>query len=171
MFSMKISTKIILILLIPLLAGLTGCIKEEQYPIIPHIDFSGFATAKDISGKDSLGAITISYTDGDGNIGLFSWDTVEPRKYNYYLKFMQYVNNELVEVIPADTSVTFNARIPILTPVGRNKNIKGEITNYIELYFARQILKSDTIAFDIYIVDRDLNKSNVIETPLFIIQK
>jgi hypothetical protein len=152
-------------------AGLTSCIKEEQYPIIPHIEFGGFATAKDITGKDSLGAITISYTDGDGNIGLFAWDTIEPKKYNFYLKFMELVNNELVEVKPVDSTLTFNARIPLLTPVGRNKNIKGDITMYLELYFARQILKSDTIAFEIYIRDRDLNNSNVIETPLFLIER
>ncbi len=168
---MKIYTKISLLLLIPILTGLTACIKEEQYPVEPKIEFESFATARDISGKDSLGAITISYTDGDGNIGLFAWDTVEPRKYNFYLKFMELVNNQLVEVKPVDSSLTFNARIPLLTPAGRNKNIKGDITMYLELYFARQILKSDTIAFEIYIKDRDLNKSNVVETPLFIIMK
>jgi hypothetical protein len=168
---MKIYTKITFFLLISIVAGLTSCIKEEQYPIIPHIEFGGFATAKDITGKDSLGAITISYTDGDGNIGLFAWDTIEPKKYNFYLKFMELVNNELVEVKPVDSTLTFNARIPLLTPVGRNKNIKGDITMYLELYFARQILKSDTIAFEIYIRDRDLNNSNVIETPLFLIER
>ena len=168
---MKIYTKITFFLLISIVAGLTSCIKEEQYPIIPHIEFGGFATAKDITGKDSLGAITISYTDGDGNIGLFAWDTVEPKKYNFYLKFMELVNNELVEVKPVDSTLTFNARIPLLTPVGRNKNIKGDITMYLELYFARQILKSDTIAFEIYIRDRDLNNSNVVETPLFLIER
>jgi hypothetical protein len=168
---MKIYTKITFFLLISIVAGLTSCIKEEQYPIIPHIEFGGFATAKDITGKDSLGAITISYTDGDGNIGLFAWDTIEPKKYNFYLKFMELVNNELVEVKPVDSTLTFNARIPLLTPVGRNKNIKGDITMYLELYFARQILKSDTIAFEIYIRDRDLNNSNVVETPLFLIER
>jgi hypothetical protein len=168
---MKLITKIILILLILLFAGLTGCIKEEQYPLEPKIEFGSFATAKDLSGKDSLGQITISYTDGDGNIGLYPLDTVEPRKYNFYLKIMQSVNNQLVEYKPADTNVTFNARIPLLTPNGRNKNIKGNITMTLELYFARQMLKSDTIAFEIYIKDRDLNKSNVVKTPLFIIKK
>jgi len=168
---MKIYTKITFFLLISIVAGLTSCIKEEQYPIIPHIEFGGFATAKDITGKDSLGAISISYTDGDGNIGLFAWDTVEPKKYNFYLKFMELVNNELVEVKPVDSTLTFNGRIPLLTPVGRNKNIKGDITMYLELYFARQILKSDTIAFEIYIRDRDLNNSNVVETPLFLIER
>jgi len=84
---------------------------------------------------------------------------------------MELVNNQLVEVKPVDSTLTFNARIPILTPAGRNKNIKGDITMYLELYFARQILKSDTIGFEIYIKDRDLNESNVVETPLFIIKK
>jgi len=171
MGAMKLYTKISLILLIPLFAWLTGCIKEEQYPVVPHIEYGGFYTIRDISGKDSLGAITISYTDGDGNIGLFAWDTVEPRKYNYYLKFMQKLNNQLVEVEPVDSSVTFNARIPNLTPVGRNKNIKGDITMSLQLYFARQILQSDTIAFEIYIKDRDLNNSNVVDTPLFVIKR
>jgi hypothetical protein len=168
---MKLYTKIGLILLIPLFAGLTGCIKEEQYPLKPQIEFDGFATYRDIYGKDSIGIITISYTDGDGNIGLFSWDTVEPLKYNYYLKFMQVINKELVEFKPADTTLTFNARIPLLTPSGKNRNIKGEIANTLELYFARQMLQSDTIAFEIYIKDRTLLESNVIQTPMFVIKK
>ncbi len=168
---MKLYTKISLILLIPLFSGITGCIKDVQYPLEPKIEFSKFVTTRDVSDKDSLGAITISYTDGNGNIGLYDSDTVEPYKYNFYLKFMQQIDGELVEVIPADTNVTFNARIPILTPAGKNKNIKGEITMTIELYFARQILKSDVIAFRIFIKDRDLNQSNTIETPLFQIKK
>jgi hypothetical protein len=77
----------------------------------------------------------------------------------------------MVEVTPADPNVNFNARIPLLTPEGRNKNIKGEIKMTLELYFARQILQSDIIAFEIYIKDRDLNKSNVIITPAFKIRK
>lgn len=168
---MKTYTKISLFLLIPLIAGLVGCIKEEQYPVEPHIEFVGFATARDISGKDSIGAISISYTDGDGDIGLYEYDTIEPLKYNFYLKFMQVINQELVEVKPLDTTITFNARIPFLTPSGRNKNIKGDITMYLELYFSKKHLQSDTIAFEIYIKDRALNTSNVIKTPLFKIKR
>lgn len=168
---MKTNTKIKLILLFLVIAGLTGCIKEEQYPIIPRIEFQGFGTLRDITNKDSLGQILISFTDGDGNIGLSESDSVEPYKYNYYLKFLQYHNKQLVEVKPVDSSLTFNSRIPILTPNGRNKNIKGDIYMTLELYFARQALLTDTIGFEIYILDRDLNKSNVLETPLYIINK
>ncbi len=168
---MKLYTKISLFLLILLFTGLTGCIKEVQYPLKPEIEFGGFSTMRDVSGKDSVGLITISYTDGDGNIGLYAGDTVEPYKYNYYLKFMQMINHQLIEFKPPDTTITFNARIPILTPAGKNKNIKGDITMNLELYFAREALQSDTIAFEIYIKDRNLLESNVIETPLFIIKR
>jgi len=118
------------------------------------------------AGNDSLGFLKISYTDGDGNIGLYDWDTVEPYKYNFYVKMFQMKNDSLQEIIFPDSNINFNARIPILTPTGKNKNIKGEIEMLIELYYASPILKSDTIAFKLYIQDRDLNKSNVIETPL-----
>jgi hypothetical protein len=168
---MKLYTKISVILLFALFAGLTGCIKEEQYPVEPVIEYKSFMTDTAVDGKDSLGIITISYTDGDGNIGLNAWDTVEPRKYNYYLKFMQQINDQMVEVKPADTSLNFNARIPILTPAGRNKNIKGDIKMTIDLYFASELLQSDIIGFKIYIQDRDLNKSNTVTTPNFKIRK
>lgn len=171
MLAMKLYTKISLILLIPIFAGLTGCVKEEQYPLTPQIEFIDFATLRDISGKDSLGKVTISYTDGDGNIGLLESDTVEPLKHNFYLKLMQYINKERVEFKPADPTITFNARIPLLTPIGQSKNIKGEIKMTLELYLARQFLQSDTIAFEIYIKDRTLLESNVISTPLFIIKR
>ncbi len=164
---MKLYTKISLFLLITIFAGLTGCVKEQTYPPEPHIEYVSFMTNTGTDGKDSLGLITISYTDGDGNIGLFEWDTVEPLKYNYYLKLMQQIDGQMVEVIPVNPAVNFNARIPILTPVGRNKNIKGEIARTLELYFASQALQSDIIAFEIYIKDRALNKSNVIITPSY----
>jgi len=84
---------------------------------------------------------------------------------------MQQIDGQLVEVEPVNSSVNFNARIPLLTPNGRNKNIKGEIARTLELYFASQALQSDIIAFEIYIKDRALNKSNVIITPSYKIRK
>ena len=167
---MKLYAKIGLIILLPLFAGLTGCIKEEQYPLKPAIEFGRLEALKDISGKDSVILITISYTDGDGNIGLPDGDTI-PLKYNYYMNFYQYINKELVEFKPANEAITFDARIPVLTPVGKNKNIKGDITRSFQIYYARKLLQSDTIAFEVYIKDRTLLESNVITTPLVIIKR
>jgi len=170
---MNLAPKIALILLPATLLGLASCIKEEQYPIEPRIQFEGFWKPDSTSNSkyDSIRFLSISYTDGDGDIGLYDTDTAEPYKYNYFLKFLYLKNGELVEVKPADTTLGFNARIPILTPTGRNKNIKGEIRMELELYYAWPSLQSDTISFEVYIKDRALHSSNIVQTPLFIISK
>jgi len=165
MFAMKLYTKISLIILIPLFAGLTSCIKEDQYPVVPHIEFAGYGIYSAVDGTDSACNITFSYTDGDGDIGLTKADSLEPYKYNFYLKLMQLVDGHMVEVVLPSNSITFNARIPMLTPTGRNKNIKGEITMNFDLYFNSYLLQSNTIGFETYIVDRALNKSNIVTTP------
>jgi len=168
---MNPASKIVVLLFALTLSGLTSCIKEEQYPIEPVIRFERFATLQNTNSHDSLGLLTISYTDGDGDIGLYDTDTAEPYKYNYFLKFQYLKNGELVELKPADTSLGFNGRIPILTPTGKNKNIKGEISMELELYFAWPALQSDTISFEVFIKDRALHSSNIVQTPLFIINK
>ncbi len=170
---MKRNTKIHLIVAITLLTLFASCIKEEQYPIEPVINFESFGAMKDENDKDSLGVLTITYTDGDGDIGLQPYETVDPYRYNYYLRFFQKYNGEIFEIKPADTNVTFNGRIPMLTPTGRNKNIKGQISMFMDLYYARPLFKNDTIdiKFEVYIKDRALHTSNLVETPFFTIYK
>jgi hypothetical protein len=172
MFAMKLYTKISLIFLIPIFAGLAGCVKEDQYPVVPHIEFAGYGIYSAADETDSICKISISYTDGDGDIGLTENDSLEPYKYNYFIKLMQLVDGQMTEVVlPDGKSINFNARIPILTPTGRNKNIKGEISMNFDLYFNSYLLKSDTIGFEIYIMDRALNKSNIVTTPNLTIRR
>jgi hypothetical protein len=163
---MNTRSKIILICFLLGATVLSSCIKKDEFPIVPAIQWEGYSVIRNSAGYDSLAFLKISYTDGDGNIGLNDWDTVAPYKYNFFVKMFQMKNDSLQEIIFPDTSINFNARIPILTPTGKNKNIKGEIEMMIEIYYASAILTSDTIAFELYIQDRDLNKSNTIITPL-----
>jgi hypothetical protein len=168
---MKAKPKIRLIVLLLLLAAVFGCIKKEEYPVEPVISFGSYGVIPDVDGYDSIGVLTISYTDGDGDIGLNDYDTVEPYKYDYFLKFLEWRDGSFQEVQLADTSFTFNSRIPILTPEGKNKNIRGDISMFLEMYYAFMALKSDTIAFEVYIQDRALHKSNVLQTPAYIINR
>ncbi len=167
--STTIHKKILLILLPALLIYFFSCQKFEEYPVIPHIEFNEFQVIKDINGSDSLGYLSISYTDGDGDIGLKSSDTLPPYEYNFFLDIYQNINGELEKVVLPDSNVTFNARIPILTPKGVHKAIKGTIEMELELFRMVPFLDSDTIAFETYIVDRALHESNVIMTPEFIV--
>ena len=168
---MKTRSKVTLIFLFLVALGFTSCLKKEEFPVIPAIQWESYSVSKDANGYDSLSFLKISYTDGDGDVGLYNSDTVSPYKYNFFVKMFQMKNGNLQEIIFPDTNLNFNGRIPILTPTGRNKNIKGEIEMMIEIYFARPILLSDTIAFELYIQDRALNKSNVINTPLLLLSR
>lgn len=147
-----------------------ACQKFEEYPIEPHIEYQDFAVVKDSIGRDSLGFFTISYRDGDGDIGLTKNDTLPPYQYNFFLNIYENINGELVKLQLPDTNVNFNSRIPVLTPDGINKAIKGSIEMKLELFMMTPFLNSDTIAFEAWIVDRALHKSNVVMSPQFILK-
>lgn len=168
---MKRSSKIMLFLFAITTALLVSCVEKEQYPLEPVIKYAGFMVDTTAQGYDSLGIVTITYTDGDGDLGLDSTDTVEPYLYNYFFTFKEMKNGILQPVELPDPAVNFNARIPILTPTGKNKNISGEIVRTLELYQAWDALSSDTIGFEIYIMDRALHVSNIVESPLYMIRR
>lgn len=168
---MKLSSKIVLFLLTITSGLVVSCVEKEQYPLEPVIKYAGFMVDTTAEGYDSLGYVLITYTDGDGDIGLDSTDTVEPYLYNYYFTFKAMKNGILQPIELPDTAINFNSRIPILTPSGKNKNISGEISRTLELYQAWAFLSSDTIGFEIFIKDRALNVSNVVQSPLYIIRR
>ncbi|HLN54322.1 MAG TPA: hypothetical protein VK212_11495 [Lentimicrobium sp.] len=158
---------------------LGSCKKYEDFPDEPVIEFMDFVLLRDEMGIDQRGILKFSYTDGDGNIGLHDSDTVAPYDYNLFIKYYEQQNGEFKEIFLitptyTDTSViydtaTFNGRIPILTPAGKNKAIRGEVEDTL---FVNNILSPyDTIKFEAYIIDRALNKSNTISTPPIIIKK
>lgn len=148
-----------------------ACQKFEEYPEIPEISYAGFLVLKDNNGADSLGLLNISYTDGDGDIGLNENDTLPPFKYNYFLDIYQRVDDTLRKIILPDTNVNFNGRIPVLTPDGAHKAIKGNIEMELELFMMIPFLESDTVAFEIYIMDRSLHKSNTVRSPQYILNQ
>ncbi|MCK5337727.1 MAG: hypothetical protein KAJ50_02905, partial [Bacteroidales bacterium] len=63
-------------------------------------------------------------------------------------------------------TLTLSARIPNLTPHGVNKAISGEIQDTLFIYNFNSTY--DTIKFEAFIIDRALNESNTISTPLII---
>lgn len=169
-----------LILVILLFTFVISCKRYEEFPLEPRIEFIDFVLLRDAQGIDQRGVLRFSYTDGDGNIGLYNEDTVPPYDYNIFVKYFEMQKGEFKEIFlirpeyPNDSTViydtaTFNGRIPILTPAGKNKAIRGEIEDTL---FVNNLLSPyDTIKFEVYIVDRDLNKSNTVSTPPIKIKK
>ncbi len=181
---MKFVSKLKYIVLISILAGLIGCAEKEEFPVIPYIQFKSFDKYINELGLEDKGKLTIYFTDGDGDIGLAQGDTLSPFNpgskyyYNFFIKYLEKIDGEFEEIFITyyntetqqfDT-ITHNARIPPLTTNLVNKGIKGDIEITLDIYNYIQPI-NDTIAFDVFIVDRALRQSNVIRTPDIIVKK
>lgn len=154
-----------------------ACTKKDVYPIEPHIDLKSFEKILNSKGIDSLGIIGLYFTDGDGDLGLRPTDTSSNYRYNLFIKYFEKKKGKFEEIIlttlnpltlKLDT-LWFHARIPYLTPAGNSKAISGEISD--TLFDNNPYSTYDTIKYQIYIQDRALHKSNVVETPEIVINK
>lgn len=139
---------------------LAGCGPKEKFPEQPLITFKSF---------EQLGnsaKLTISFTDGDGDLGLDPSDDQPPFDSasiyynNFFLKYEEMQNG--VWETP-DLPLAVNYRIPRITPSGQNKTLQGDIA--VDLFWPiRPGSPYDTVRFEVMIVDRALNESNRVHT-------
>jgi hypothetical protein len=174
---MKSGSKLTIIFLLLLIYSLMGCLKQEEFPIEPQITYNGFLKIQDSTGIDNRGVIEIGYTDGDGDIGLSDSETDPPYDYNLFLTYFEKQNGifKKVDITYFNDStnqydtLNMNARIPVLTPQGRHKAIKGIIQDTI--FINNPLSAYDTIRFDIYIKDHALHMSNTVSTQEIVVKK
>lgn len=162
-----------LVLVFFLFAGLfSSCLKKEVYHDVPAIKFVSFTKIPNGTAIDDKGKFKISFTDGDGNIGLSDADTMPPFNlssqwyYNFFIDYYEKQNGVLKKII---LPFTLNSRIPPIEGSGPNKPTKGEID--IELYINNPMSTFDTVVFEASICDRDLQVSNVVRSGEIIIKK
>jgi len=149
----------------------TSCIKKETFPDIPEIAYLGFTSLPDSGKAVTTGILTISFKDGNGDIGLNPGDTLPPfnKNGNYYYNYViDYYEKQMGTYVKITLDPPYNARIPYLTPDDPNKSIKGYIVDTLQL---NPKPLYDTIKFKFYIYDRALNKSNVDSTPPIILRR
>jgi len=134
------STTKILILLLIVGSVVFSCRKFEEFPDIPAITYDNFLVLMNTqTGITERGVLVFSYTDGDGDLGLASKDTLFPYDkngdyyYNLILKYFEKQYGVFVEVPllswNSDSSyfdtLTFNSRFPVLTPESGNLAIRA----------------------------------------------
>lgn len=163
---------------------LPSCAKDENFPETPNLEYKGFTKIKNATGKDSLVIINLSFTDGDGDIGLTNADSVSPFRYgekyffNLYAEFYSIDNGIASKIrspfISPDTlykdTINFSQRIAYLTPKGRNKSIKGKldlVTTFVTIDLNQ--VRPDSVYYEITLFDRKLQQSPVIKTPLILL--
>lgn len=156
---------------------LASCMKKEVYPDIPEIAFQDFTLQYGSRIYPDSGFLTISFKDGNGDIGFRDSDTFPPFNigsiyhYNYIIDYYEKQNGIFVKkVFDTASGLSFNARIPYLTPNDPNKSIKGFIVNTLDFHLMPAPVY-DTIKLKFFIYDRALNKSNVDSTPPIILKK
>jgi hypothetical protein len=154
-----------------LVSGFYGCVKEESYPVVPQITFQSYKNVFSGGPYAVRGILEISFTDGDGDIGLnpgedrYPYDTAGPYYYNYVITYFEKQKGEFIQI---DLNPPFSVRIPVLNKEFPGKAIKGIISDTLEL---DPHPLYDTILLKAFIYDRKLNKSNVITTPEIILRR
>ena len=163
---------IVFIFILSFLLAFYACEKQPTYSNIPHIEFVSLTKIPNNLGYDDKGTLEISFTDGDGDIGLSSADTVPPYDTSsiyYYDFFITYFEKQHGVYTQVKLPMTNNSRIPIINASLQNKPMHGFID--IELYINNYFSSYDTIHYTCYIVDRALHPSNIITTSDLIINK
>mgnify|MGYP000936424893 FL=1 len=169
-------TKIALNINILFLVGILfffSCKESENYPVVPQLTFESFTNLRTYAGIDTMGIMILSFTDGDGDLGLADYDTST----NFFVKYFV-MNNGLLEegtrynpVTGQSEPINFNVRIPNLAPDNYKGWLKGQIEDTISpLRNATSSKTWDTVMFRAWIFDRAGNKSNEIETPLILVK-
>ncbi len=141
--------------------GVSGCLKTEEFPVEPKVVFKSFEFFGDSA------SLIISFTDGDGDIGLDPSDTSSPFDtgstyyFNLFLEHQEKIDGEWNDVTFVEP---MHYRIPRITPTGQNKALEGEIAVAVDPFPLFITGNSDTVRYSVELVDRELHRSNKVLT-------
>ncbi len=178
--------------LLAVLGGaVSGCLNPPDYSTTPSIDNARLDVQRITKGslglRDSM-IITVSYQDGDGDLGLNSSGADMEGVYayengnniNYYNYLLQAQVRDPVDKIFKDFTTPLikpgqdYGRFPRITADGsKEAPVKGDLTygQSFLLDLGTTFLPGQEVRFVISIQDRALHRSNTVTTPSRIIEK
>ena len=131
---------------------LFACKKDETLSVVPIIEFKSISPLTAQEYIDDIN-ITISYTDGDGDLG-----ENNPDVYNLF-------------VLDNRNGIEYKFRIPELSPNGNEIAIEGHFNIKINGSGITNGSTSQQVNYDIYVTDRGGNVSNTVSTPYITIEQ
>lgn len=143
-------------LIIPIfILAISACSKQENLlplPIVPHVQIESISKDTIIQFKEQL-KLTIKYEDGDGDLGNKDTD----------------INSLFIK----DSRLEFADEYYIapLSPEGSQISITGDLNITLNSAFILGNGEYEQTYFDVWMVDRVGNKSNVVRTKKIIIKK
>ena len=167
---MQISNKFHLFFLCVLIGFLSSsCRRPIQFPKEPYLEFVSLTVIDNGTAIDEKATLLLYFTDGDGNIGLDEsfdrppFDTGSVYYNNFFVNYYAKRNGEFV-LFP-EISDFFRARLPRFLSSDTPEPLEGEIKRSLDVRNIQLTAPAiDTIKFECWIVDRDLNESNHVFT-------
>lgn len=176
-------------------AGAASCISPPDYSETPEISFKSLTSEPfdslrngNFVGSYNRVIVTISFKDGDGDLGLANEDVNPPyapnnpngtpNKYynNYFFTIQERTgpNGTFSDFVLPDPRLNYNSRYPRLEPESqgdRKQPLKGDLS-FKQAFGTGSppFVKGNTIRFRVYIVDRALHESNEVFTDPLTIQ-
>jgi hypothetical protein len=135
-----------------------SCVKTRTESDVPKIDYKNFVAWKTTTGDTAV--LTLSYEDGDGD--LFRDETATDPN----IVIAPYYYDEKKAVFVRDTSNIISNRIT--QPDNgyyKGKSIKGDIIYPMSSF--RSSNKIKMLKMDIFMVDMNDHKSNIVTTPVY----
>lgn len=176
-----------IITLLFLIIGFYSCQKPPEFSYTPNISLLSINKEYNETDerKGDFVAISINFTDGDGDLGINSEEslfppyTVDSNQTEYFYNLlitMYYKSNNQWKVVDFGNNNGLSGQFNRLQDADLKSPIKGTISyNFVidnQAQFNLGFKKNDSIKFDISIRDRALNMSNTITTnPLILTLK
>ena len=129
-----------------------SCKKDDAFSVAPTIEFKSISPYTVQEYIDDIN-ITISYTDGDGDLG-----ENNPDVYNLF-------------VLDNRNGIEYKFRIPELSPNGNEIAIEGNFNININGSGITNGSTSQQVNYDIYVTDRGSNSSNTVSTSYITIEQ
>jgi hypothetical protein len=141
-----------------------ACNKLEEYDDRPIITEGSYSLLQNAQGKDTSLVLKFTFTDGDGNVGLSANDTMPPYDTNVKIDYLEKIDGVFTKIlIPGTTdTLNFNSRIKTF---GSNTPTKAEVEVKVNI----SVVLADTVKFDYYILDKNLNRSNKMSTGTIVL--
>ena len=143
------------------------CSKDKLISPVPQLTYTGYYKVPYQNNNfDSVVIVEMDFQDGDGDFGLSLKDTMspfrigEPYFYNVFAEYLEGKNGVYTYQVTGTDTLSFNDRVADLKPETRNKTIIGTIS--LKISPTINSIIPDSIKLNVFIVDKALNKSNVL---------
>jgi hypothetical protein len=172
--------------------AVSSCLSPPDFPSTPSIEFKALKveridTNPNLTPYDHV-VVTVSFKDGEGDLGLTDADktadspyrqyladgSMNRNYYNYFITIFRKNSQGTFEPVPLkDPRFPYDSTYPPLDPVGsKPAPLKGELNFTTDIFIDTDtpIRSGETIRFEVSIMDRALHESNKITTSEYKVQ-